>query len=1193
MSLKTASPTRSSRADMLLDGTTSKAGIESSRTPERTDRQERNTHAVQPVYLKVRRQASSKASSSFHPSRQPLFKGKVVTMDTKIENRLNMKDLDRLQDAFMNEGDGYDNKLSLNKEQFCEALSILLNKGSREEYGELFDKIDVTREGTVDWDKFASHMLLEFYEKDDRVKSTQVPQWKDLKHLPSPHKELIQRVAFLKNTNRYIAISKEGTISSWGVDMKLQRALKTGTDSCKARDLWVTYFVVLHNVNKIALAFTSKEIAIYDLSSKVEFSCQYKVQNLQYTPLSLDYWSNPMNPNEAILVFGDVGGYVNALFFNSAQIALFERPPAPAGEKQETCLNVDLHHIAIGKYKNVTYTKYQAHIKEWARQVKYSHYLECFISCATSSTRSVMIGWMEKHTSVNQPTKHSWRTYIPGSATSKKEIQRTSSFTIQQGVNAFDFSDQLNLIATAGVNHHVCLWNPYVVSKPNGILRGHMASVVQVQFIKSRGQLISFSKDKVLRIWDVQLQVCIQRLAGMFPKGPEVYSSLFFDEGKDRHGVERNRLFISFNYQLTLMEMKAEIKDRIMSHEKPVVAALYNSVYNQVVSVCQAGTMVMWMIDTGQKVKQFNGCHGSAEVTCLTQDSTETRLLTASTDGTVKIWDFNGHCYHTLDCSGGQPADIGQVLSLKRSVLAVGWAKYVTVFRDTSFREFHVLPSDWKGGQEHTEDVLCAAFMPPNILATGSYDGEIVIWNTNSEHSSRHLTQRMKKRTKSRSSTFVTKTRENTNVSMMSRKASRASLHSRGSGTDEETPVSEEKEQQYVEENEYSWAISKLLFLEARKGNSASGCANLVSCGGNGIVRFWNSSHNTLMAEFTAHQHAGSIIMASDKNNQYLVTGDVDGVLKVWEILEYATHSVDQPITEQPPLRTQFQPHQDMINTLELCERNERLIIISASSDCSVSLWDVHGNRIGTFGQEEHWKIEPYSHVEEFEEFEEKEEEEEDIEMEVESDHDSEWAPDPLAVENPNEYRVDTWQSTHLGKEYQETRRGKRQRQQPGTIPDLAYLHWERTGAPPSGPYSALDIPELNKIEQPTKPDPDKYFFERPSSVDKKLPKLPALADTLRTAYDEKSLFPAYIREFEAKMKNFHTQAISQALSNTQPKHSQPKTRPSLQNIGLQLGAQMSSKSPKPQAAARQKGLAGLRLKPLPQSRRSSVTTES
>lgn len=51
------------------------------------------------------------------------------------------------------------------------------------QFGDLFDKVDVTKEGTVDWDKFASHMLLEFYERDDRVKSTQVPQWKDLKNL--------------------------------------------------------------------------------------------------------------------------------------------------------------------------------------------------------------------------------------------------------------------------------------------------------------------------------------------------------------------------------------------------------------------------------------------------------------------------------------------------------------------------------------------------------------------------------------------------------------------------------------------------------------------------------------------------------------------------------------------------------------------------------------------------------------------------------------------------------------------------------------------------------------------------------------------------------------------------------------------------------------------------------------------------
>ena len=56
-----------------------------------------------------------------------------------------------------------------------------------------------------------------------------------------------------------------------------------------------------------------------------------------------------------------------------------------------------------------------------------------------------------------------------------------------------------------------------------------------------------------------------------------------------------------------------------------------------------------------------------------------------------------------------------------------------------------------------------------------------------------------------------------------------------------------------VLQSEFGWAVTKMLFLESRKSNSASGGANLVSCGGNGWVRFWNSTHNTLLAEFVAH----------------------------------------------------------------------------------------------------------------------------------------------------------------------------------------------------------------------------------------------------------------------------------------------------------------------------------------------------
>ena len=51
------------------------------------------------------------------------------------------------------------------------------------QYGELFDKVDVTKEGVVDWDKLASYMLLKFYEQDDHARFTEVPQWKDLQTL--------------------------------------------------------------------------------------------------------------------------------------------------------------------------------------------------------------------------------------------------------------------------------------------------------------------------------------------------------------------------------------------------------------------------------------------------------------------------------------------------------------------------------------------------------------------------------------------------------------------------------------------------------------------------------------------------------------------------------------------------------------------------------------------------------------------------------------------------------------------------------------------------------------------------------------------------------------------------------------------------------------------------------------------------
>ena len=94
------------------------------------------------------------------------------------------------------------------------------------------------------------------------------------------------------------------------------------------------------------------------------------------------------------------------------------------------------------------------------------------------------------------------------------------------------------------------------------------------------------------------------------------------------------------------------------------------------VSLSQDGTLYVWQIESGQKIKTFTDLHGTADVTRLEFDESYAKIYTGSADGTVKIWDFNGHNYHILECNEGQNCEISQVLTLKRRIVVMGWQKY-------------------------------------------------------------------------------------------------------------------------------------------------------------------------------------------------------------------------------------------------------------------------------------------------------------------------------------------------------------------------------------------------------------------------------------------------------------------------------------------------------------------------------------
>ena len=64
-------------------------------------------------------------------------------------------------------------------------------------------------------------------------------------------------------------------------------------------------------------------------------------------------------------------------------------------------------------------------------------------------------------------------------------------------MTCFDFNHSLDLLVTGSLDHMVCIWNPYVPSKPVATLAGHSTTILGVVIAKEHNLVFSLSKDLV------------------------------------------------------------------------------------------------------------------------------------------------------------------------------------------------------------------------------------------------------------------------------------------------------------------------------------------------------------------------------------------------------------------------------------------------------------------------------------------------------------------------------------------------------------------------------------------------------------------------------------------------------------------------------------------------------------------------
>ena len=832
-------------------------------------------------------------------------------------------------------------------------------------------KVDTNCDGTVDWEEFCSYMLLENQQKDSMSRDIiDLPFPNPAREIPNPHHDFLAKIAYFpslgmpqKTSNsvdsvdmdngngKYISCSKDGLLVFWSLDLQIQRSINLNemqTNTSKSKQIWVTDLVCMSNVKKLAVATTERDITFYDCSAN-NFEKQIIMTGLQHCVLCMDYWFNPQNLNESVLVTGDAGGNVSCFSFCQATVGLFD---VSIGKQHNmstsTIRRIPYQELCMDRHLNGRTMEFSNLHDDWVRKVKYVPNLQCFISCTNTSQTSLFCGDLH----------------------SKK---MKSYFKIPKGVYSFDYDKENNIIVTGGLDRYIRLWNPYVTNKATSVLKGHNSSVIHI--IAQADQIISFSKDKIIKIWDTRNHSCVQTIPSRLTDiGTHQITTVFYNK-------KMQTLLLGSN-TVAVLERKAPeeaiatTEDDQTSHPKPLCGALYNDLFNQVVSACHGSVVNVWNVDTGEKIIMFTNAHDGHEITSMSFDPTKRRLITGSRNGSVKIWNFNnGACLQstrTMDDS-----EVTGIVCLRQRIVTVGWNHKILVYRDMRGAEDDP-PKMWNN--LHKDDILSVDHTKSGLMATTSYDGQVCCWNIETGHIFCQMnvndTVQRSFKGKTTPSRVDWNGRTKTQRGTVDLKPDDINLH---------------------------LSVDKVIFLQNREPNKNTATL-LVSV--DGTIQAW-SIQGGLLGQFdaTGRRNGESVLaLKSDSLNHILCTGDSLGYIKIWDISQYCVKkqpdkqktrshspldkfpnhkqstseslagifrkkSAEDPMSKKSPDNICFHPickppqtllafrgHAKSIVSVEYCEKKQ--LIVTASTDCYVRLWTINGKYIGTFGQKTPWDLE-------------------------------------------------------------------------------------------------------------------------------------------------------------------------------------------------------------------------------------------
>ncbi|XP_043800369.1 WD repeat-containing protein on Y chromosome isoform X5 [Apis laboriosa] len=596
----------------------------------------------------------------------------------------------------------------------------------------------------------------------------------------------------------------------------------------------------------------------------------------------------------------------------------------------------------MGELKGIRILEFKNVHTNWVKQVAYYGTLRSFISSSRCSTCSLLISDLTK-------TKTQYK------------------FKVNMGISCFIFCEEIQLLVTGGPDCIVRIWNPYVTRRPNSIFQGHRAGICAL-VVQDGKRVYSLSKDRCIKVWDILAQSCIQTYNGLPTELGEhttmtiVYNTL-------------NRKMIVAGAIIAIIVCDPKVDEEVsdgFTHTKSVSCVLYNHLYKVVVSTGLDSCIIIWDPWLGNRLFLVTHAHSrflygqfhDIEITAACFDESEQLLVTGARDGTLKIWHFNtGTCLRNMELE--TQCEVTSLVWLENRILCSSWNHQVVEF---AISDAYIYKKHW--GLIHTDDILCSAMWYPQVLATATFNGEIILWRLETGQPYR------KYKVNEPMARFRIKYLQNdkTNEKNKSEEITKEFI----SLQSQYETVS--KHQESALNITRIVAVRSMIFLNARSVKPDVGTL-LVSLD-SGLIQVWTHHPAGGFLEAFSVIHIVrdcALALATDPENHFLVTGHCAGYIKVWYLANYlvsdppeinmihlrlefpflwkdrflgrAKRAVkDQPL---PLLLSSVRGHLKSITSVQIIP--DARIIISASTDHSVRLWTFGGRYISTFGTFKPW----------------------------------------------------------------------------------------------------------------------------------------------------------------------------------------------------------------------------------------------